>query len=73
MDINGKRIHGRRISDIIKQKGGLKGISRKDFILKNLDKNATEYVTKGKIKYLYPLCKEMKKLCETIKKPYSEI
>lgn len=71
--INGKRIHGRRISDIIKQKGGLKGISRKDFILKNLDKNATEYVTKGKIKYLYPLCKEMKKLCETIKKPYSEI
>ena len=41
--INGKRIHGRRISDIIKQKGGLKGISRKDFILKNLDKNATEY------------------------------
>ena len=71
--INGKRIHGRRISDIIKKKGGLKGISRKDFILKNLDKNATEYVTKGKIKYLYPLCKEMKKLCETIKKPYSEI
>ena len=59
--------------DIIKSKGGLKKLSIKEFILKYLDKNATEYVTKGKIKYLYPLCKEMRQLCEKIKKPYSEI
>ena len=71
--IKGKRIHGRRLFDIIKSKGGLKKLSIKEFILKYLDKNATEYVTKGKIKYLYPLCNEMRQLCEKIKKPYSEI
>lgn len=71
--INGVRRHGRIISDIIKSKGGLKGLTRKQFITKYIDKNATEYITKGKIKYLYPLNKKMKKLCETIKKPYNEI
>ena len=71
--IKGKHIHGRRLFDIIKSKEGLKKLSIKEFILKYLDKNATEYVTKGKIKYLYPLCKEMRQLCEKIKKPYSEI
>ena len=34
---------------------------------------AIKYITKGKIKYLYPLSKDTRKICESIKKPYSEI
>lgn len=68
--VNGKRYHGRIISDWVKSKGGLKGLSRSEFIKKYYDINAYEFVTKGKIKYLYPLCEETKQLCKTLSKEY---
>lgn len=68
--INGKRYHGRIISDWVKQKGGLNGLSRKDFLIKNYDKNAFEYITKGKLKYIYPLNNSMLDLCNKLKKDY---
>lgn len=68
--INNKRYHGRIISDWIKSKGGLNGLTRKEFLKKFYDSNAKEYVTKGKLKYLYPIDKKLISLCESLKKPY---
>lgn len=68
--IKGKRYHGRIISDWVKSKGGLNGLSRKEFLIKFYDKNAQEYITKGKIKYLYPLDKSIIPLCKELAKPY---
>jgi len=68
--INGKRYHGRIISDWVKQKGGLNGLSRKDFLIKYHDKNAVEFITKGKLKYIYPLHNSMLPLCNKLKKDY---
>ena len=68
--INGKRYHGRIISDWVKQKGGLNGLSRKDFLIKYYDKNALEFITKGKLKYIYPLYNSMLPLCNKLKKDY---
>ena len=68
--IKGKRYHGRIISDWVKQKGGLNGLTRKEFLKKYYDKNATEYITKGKIKYIYPLDKTLIPLCKSLSKPY---
>jgi hypothetical protein len=34
------------------------------------DPTAVPFISKGKLKYLYPFTKEMVKLCEGIKKPY---
>lgn len=68
--VNNKRYHGRIISDWVKNKGGLNGLTRKEFIYKYYDKNATEYVTKGKIKYIYPLDKSLIPLCKSLSKPY---
>jgi hypothetical protein len=68
--IQGKRYHGRIISDWVKQKGGLNGLSRKEFLTKYYDKNAIEYITKGKIKYIYPLDKTLIPLCRSLSKPY---
>jgi hypothetical protein len=68
--INGKRYHGRIISDWVKQKGGLNGLSRKDFLIKYHDKNAVEFITKGKLKYIYPLYNSMLPLCNKLKKDY---
>lgn len=68
--INGKRYHGRIISDWVKQKGGLNGLSRKDFLIKYYDKNAFEFITKGKLKYIYPLYNSMLPLCNKLKKDY---
>lgn len=68
--INGKRYHGRIISDWVKQKGGLNGLSRKDFLIKYHDKNAVEFITKGKLKYIYPLYHSMLPLCNKLKKDY---
>lgn len=68
--INGKRYHGRIISDWVKQKGGLNGLSRKDFLNKYYDKNAFEFITKGKLKYIYPLYNSMLPLCNKLKKDY---
>lgn len=68
--VNGKRFHGRIISDWVKSKGGLKGLSRAEFIKKFYDDNAKEFITKGKIKYLYPLDKSLIPLCKSLSKPY---
>ena len=68
--IKGKRYHGRVISDWVKQKKGLNGLTRKEFLKKYYDKDAIEYVTKGKIKYIYPLDKTLIPLCKSLSKPY---
>lgn len=68
--VNGKRYHGRIISDWVKLKGGLNGLSRKEFIQKYYDKNAVEYITKDKIKYIYPIDKSLVLLCKSLSKPY---
>ena len=71
--VKGKRYHGRIISDWVKLKGGLKGLSRKQFLQKYYDLNAKEYVTRGKIKYIYPLDKSLIPLCMSLSKPYPKI
>jgi hypothetical protein len=68
--VNGKRYHGRIVSDWVKKRGGLNGLTRKEFVQKYYDKNAFEYVTKGKIKYIYPLHKEFIHICKSLSKPY---
>ena len=68
--IKGKRYHGRIISDWVKAKGGLNGLSRKEFLQKYYDRNAKEFITKGKIKYIYPLDKNLITLCKELSKPY---
>lgn len=68
--IKGERVHGRRISDMIKSKGGLKGLTRKEFITSKIDSKATPFVTKGKIKYIYPVDKSVVPLCKMLSKPY---
>ena len=71
--IKGKRIHGRVISDYVRIKGGLKGLTRKEFLRMYFDKNATEYITKGKRKYLYALDKKMKQQIAKLALPYPKI
>jgi hypothetical protein len=68
--VNGKRFHGRIISDWVKSKGGLNGLTRKEFLKKHYDKNAEEFITKGKIKYIYPLDKNLIPLCKSLSKAY---
>jgi len=68
--VNNKRYHGRIISEWVKDKGGLKGLTREQFIKKYYDSNAKAYITKGKLKYIYPLTKELKDRCLELKKPY---
>ena len=68
--VNNKRYHGRIISDWVKDRGGLKGLTREQFIKKYYDRNAKAYITKGKLKYIYPLTKELKDKCLKLKKPY---
>lgn len=68
--INGKRYHGRIISDWVRSHGGLKGLTREQFLRKYYDENAVEYVTKGKRKYLMPLDKKLRKQIAALAKPY---
>jgi len=56
--VHGKTVHGKSIGQNINE------------IRNHLDPNATEFITKGKHKYLYPLSDDMKELCEKLKKPY---
>ena len=37
---------------------------------KSIDKNAVEYFTKGKQKYIYALDKSLIPLCKSLSKPY---
>lgn len=68
--IHGERVHGRRISDYVRSHGGLKGMTRAQFIHKFYDPQAVEYVTKGKRKYLMPLDKRIRKQLLPLVKPY---
>lgn len=40
------------------------------WLRENVDKNASEFITKGKYKYLYPIDKKMKKRVELLRVPY---
>lgn len=61
--INGKKTHPRTIGLM----GGVQSIS---WVRKHLDPNATEFITSGKYKYLYPLDQDMKRRIEPLRKPY---
>jgi hypothetical protein len=66
--IDGKRIHGKTISDKCKRYGLVKNITNAQKVYKA--KEVIEYVTKGKIKYIYPLDKSLIPLCKSLSKPY---
>ena len=68
--INGKRYHGRIIYGWERAHGGLKGLTREQFLKKYYDPKAKAYITKGKRKYLMPLDKKMRKFVEPMKQPY---
>ena len=68
--INGKRYHGRVISTWVKQHGGLKGLTREQFLRKYYDANAAKYVTQGKRKYLMPMNKQVRKKLISQALPY---
>jgi len=68
--INGKKVHGRSVSRIVKMHGGLNGMTREEFLRKYIDPNAYEHTTKGKRKYLMPLDKEMRKKLIPLSKSY---
>lgn len=68
--IKGKRYHGRVISDWVKSRGGLRGLTREQFLKKYYDEDAYQYVTQGKRKYLMPLDKAMRKQIQPLSKPY---
>lgn len=69
--IKGKRIHGKTISDKCKRHG----LSKTEQNIKKVFKTSDirKYITKGKIKYVYPLDKNVLTYCKKISKPYSEI
>lgn len=60
--INGKKVHNK----------SLYGLGKKQNIngAKEIDKNALEFISKGKRKYLYPLDKKLIPLCKKLSKPY---
>lgn len=66
--IDGKRIHGKTISDKCKRHGLVKNTENAKKIYKA--KEVIEYVTKGKLKYIYPLDKSLIPLCKSLSKPY---
>jgi hypothetical protein len=66
--INGKRIHGKTISDKCKKYSLIKNFENIKKVYKTDD--VIEYVTKGKIKYIYPIDKGLVTLCKSLSKPY---
>jgi hypothetical protein len=66
--IDGKRIHGKTISDKCKRFGFVKNTENAKKVYKA--KEVVEYVTKGKIKYIYPLDKNLIPLCKSLSKTY---
>lgn len=61
--INGKKTHPRSV-------GAMGGIQSINWVRNYIDKNAIEFITTGKHKYLYPLDNEMRKQIEPLRKPY---
>ncbi|MBQ1429947.1 MAG: protein Mom [Kiritimatiellae bacterium] len=68
--VHGRRVHSRTISHWVKNRGGLRGLSREQFIHKFYDKDAVECTTKGKRKYLMPLDKRLKKMLKPLARAY---
>lgn len=69
--VNGKKIHSRTVSALQSKLGGLKeGQSRLEFVREHYSKDAIAHITKGKRKYLFPITKDMKKLCQSMSLPY---
>ena len=66
--INGKRIHGKSISDKCKRFGISKNIENIKLVYKTND--IIEFITKGKLKYIYPLHNSILPLCNRLKKGY---
>ena len=60
--INGKKIHNKTLHGMGKEQS-LKGA-------RSIDPNATEYISKGKRKYIYPIDKKLIPLCKSLSKPY---
>ena len=61
--INGLKTHNKTVYG----RGVVQNISE---VRKHLDPNATEFITKGKHKYIYPLDKSLIPLCKSLAKPY---
>lgn len=61
--VNGKKMHPRSI-------GAMGGTQSLEWVRENLDPNATEHTTQGKLKYAYPLDDEMWEQLEPRAKPY---
>jgi hypothetical protein len=61
--VNGKKMHPRSI-------GARGGIQSLEWVRKNLDQNASEFLTTGKNKYLMPLDDEMRRRLIHLSKPY---
>jgi hypothetical protein len=66
--INGKRIHGKSISDKCKRFNISKNIENVKLVYKTND--IIEFITKGKLKYIYPLHNSILPLCNRLKKDY---
>jgi len=60
--INGKKTHNKSLHGMGKTQS-LNGA-------REIDKNATEFISKGKHKYIYPLDKSLIPLCKSLSKPY---
>ncbi|MBQ4009224.1 MAG: protein Mom [Paludibacteraceae bacterium] len=69
--VNGKKTHPKSIYSI--KIDGKHCPQTLDAIHKYIDLNATEYITKGKRKYLYALDKKMKKQIAKLSLPYPKI
>lgn len=61
--VNGKKMHPKSVHS----KGWKQSLL---WLRENVDKNAEEFITKGKNKYLYPMTKEMRKRLEILSMPY---
>jgi hypothetical protein len=66
--IDGKRIHGKTISDKCKKYGLIKNVENAKKVYRA--KEVIEYITKGKHKYIYPLEKSVIPMCKELSKPY---
>jgi len=64
--IHGKKTHNKTVYS----KGVIQSLKE---VRKHLDPNAEKFITKGKLKYIYPIDKSLTGMCEELSKPYSEI
>ena len=61
--VNGKKTHPRTI-------GSMGGKQSLEWVKENLDYNATEFITRGKHKYVFVFDKRLRKKYEKLSKPY---